>query len=138
VLVVRYNGGHSKKAAKIRQWAKRKEEESHDWRGDNLGKVIKIPDKLTNPEEAYRIHFKEWQKIIKASNKSSDTSRGDFSVACEMLKEGYLSEQIITAMIEQSPAIEIRKASHIRDYAMRTVKAGERILSKLAVKTNNL
>jgi hypothetical protein len=51
-----------------------------------------------------------------------DWSRADWDVCKTMLKSGYAPERIKQAMAQASPAIESRKAGHIRDYCHRTVE----------------
>jgi hypothetical protein len=73
------------------------------------------------PDVAFNTFFNEWSSHYLP--KDLDYSRGDFAVASRMLKEGFDSKDIIESIINNSPNITIRKAGHIEDYAIRTVRA---------------
>jgi hypothetical protein len=76
-----------------------------------------------DPNSIFETYFAQWEDKTRVSSKPYDLSRGDFAVACRMLKDGFTVEQIADAMIRHSPDIETRKANHVEDYSRRTVEA---------------
>jgi hypothetical protein len=84
-------------------------------------------NKRLSAEKAFDLYFYEWSTNVKNNNKTYDVSRGDFAVACRMIKEGYLKDDIIRALILSSPDLVARKGKHANDYAIRTINAAEKV-----------
>ncbi|MDR0571594.1 MAG: RepB family DNA primase [Rickettsiales bacterium] len=126
-------GGDAEKSQALREWAKAKCLRS----GADIADIVKpqtTPRKgegriqRRDPAEVFDQYFDEWSRYVVATGKSMDFSRGDFAVACRMLKEGYSEDQIMSALIHSSPDILKRKNKHIEDYAIRTIKAAARVV----------
>ena len=83
-----------------------------------------------SPAAIYANYFAEWARRVEANGRPKDLSRGDFAVACRMLKEGHGVEQIASAMAMCSPNIEERKDKHIEDYTSRTVLSAMKIVNR--------
>ena len=119
------HGRDATRSQEVRDWARR---HASDRRSERPVRPPKESQQSPggDPTAVFAAYFAEWASAVKASGRSLDISRGDFAVACRMLKEGYDREKIIIALILSSPNIEIRKKNHIEDYATRTVEAAER------------
>jgi hypothetical protein len=114
----------------IRKWAKTMAElaEQEIKEKETSQLVIDAPKTISgkpqkDPSAAYSEYFGQWWRYVGLAGKSEDLSRGDFAVACRMLKEGYSESDIVSALIEKSPNITVRKLNHVEDYARRTVLA---------------
>ena len=119
------DGKHAEKSDEIKAWAIRKhmrEKTENKMETPVLAKLTAGHPGL-RPELAFAKYFMEWRKQADTKQSKVDLSRGDYAVACRMLQEGYLADDIIISMINKSPDIMIRKANHINDYVIRTVKA---------------
>jgi hypothetical protein len=126
-----HSGSHAQKSAEIRAWALAKgmdEEAKLVTRRPPAGFGAKATGKRVEPGLAFSKYYKQWVHYVELSRKELDYSRGDFAVSSRMLNEGYSKDEIINAMIDNSPNIEIRKSNHVEDYATRTVKAAEKAL----------
>ncbi|MDR0676625.1 MAG: RepB family DNA primase [Elusimicrobiota bacterium] len=120
VICHEYSGNHAIKHVKIREWAIKEKEKKPKI---SLGKIFpKNDNKLKKePSTAFLIYFESWLVNTKRYHNEVDLSRGDFAVACRMIKEGYLREDIIISMSNNSPNIKTRKGKHLLDYVTRTV-----------------
>ncbi|MDR2457998.1 MAG: RepB family DNA primase [Clostridiales Family XIII bacterium] len=120
VLCLEYTGIHAEKSFEIRLWAERqivKQSKKPNFKlftNSNLKLIL-------DTERTFLKYFDSWIQNTLRYHKEVDFSRGDFAVACRMIKEGYLREDIIISMIKNSPNIHLRKNKHIQDYATRTV-----------------
>jgi hypothetical protein len=130
VLCHRWSGEQALKTDAIRDWLTRQEnellEQERKIRDEiaDKGDVCMLPQERTMTREAtYTKYYKEWKTRRRESWKPEDVSVGDYAVACRMLKEGYLTKEVEAAMLSCSAAIAIRKAGHIEDYVVRTVRA---------------
>jgi hypothetical protein len=125
VLCWEATGKHAEKMDQIRAWAKAKADEEM-LAGQNKQNDERISSNnsyQSEPGNIFRQYFKQWLYYINKNNKDVDYSRGDFAVTCRMINEGYTKLDIITAIKNNSPDIEIRKRNHIDDYAIRTYNA---------------
>jgi hypothetical protein len=120
-------GEHAEKSDEVRAWAIRKHEKEEYDNNIKTPVLAQLKERSRqpqlNPELAFAKYIMEWLKQVNAKKSKVDLSRGDFAVACRMLKEGYLADDIALSMTNKSPDILIRKASHVDDYVTRTVKA---------------
>jgi hypothetical protein len=127
ILCRKATGLHAEKSYAIRAWAEVQEKKIEKEMKNKKQVHTNVRKKNYNTgldiDSTFNIYFEQWSKHIKNRNKSEDLSRGDFAVACRMLKEGFTKTEIVTAIINNSPNINERKANHIEDYAIRTVKA---------------
>jgi hypothetical protein len=87
---------------------------------------IKFNSNKLDSNEAFKTYFKQWEKHTQLHNNNYDLSRGDFAVVCRMIKEGYSRDDILYALLNYSPNVELRKGMHIIDYANRTIDAAEK------------
>ncbi|MDR2457748.1 MAG: RepB family DNA primase [Clostridiales Family XIII bacterium] len=129
VRCLNHSGIHAQKSAEIRAWALAKdykeEEEANKKKLSICSDSLVKTRKKLDPGQAFVKYYKQWTIYVKFIGKDLDLSRGDFAVASRMLKENYSKQDIMQAIIDHSPNIEIRKPKHIGDYAFRTVMAAE-------------
>ncbi|MDR0571495.1 MAG: RepB family DNA primase [Rickettsiales bacterium] len=130
---VRYRNGtgrHAEKSYEIRAWAANQQVKAIN---KSIISDLSIRYQKRNHVNSSIDHIfnKYFDEFIQHNNNNDiDISLGDFAVASRMLKEGYPNKGIIEAIINNSPNIDIRKANHIENYALRTVLAAERNISK--------
>jgi hypothetical protein len=124
-------GQYAEKSAEIRAWAK-KQANKLDVITDKVqtSKIISTNNAKTLHEAdlAFKKYYAEWHKVVKFQNKNVDFSRGDFSVVCRMIEEGYLETYIYEAILNNSPNIDQRKDNHVEDYIKRTIRAAQRYI----------
>jgi hypothetical protein len=124
VLCREAKGVDAEKSQSLRDWARAKHErEKKDEMANERIPKSKEAKNLKPAGVAFSLYFGQWSRCVKIKGKLMDFSRGDFAVACRMLKEGYSKEEIAIALSENSPDIQSRKINHIEDYIMRTIKA---------------
>ena len=61
-------------------------------------------------------------RVIYLSGGESDISKLDFKVARVASKKGFTENEIAAAIRRYSPNLEARKAGHVEDYIMRTIR----------------
>jgi hypothetical protein len=124
VLCHEYTGDHAKKYIHLIELAK-KELDNLAFTKNKISLIKKYINIDSN--SLFCDYFNSWLQNTMKYNSEIDYSRGDFAVACRMIKEGYSRDDIISAIVLNSPNIEIRKKNHVDDYATRTVDSAIKI-----------
>lgn len=87
---------------------------------DGIKKTAGTWERLVEgPAAKFQRYFQQW--LDNQQGNKPDWSKGDYAVACRMLTEHYRQEDVIAAIVECSPSIDLRKQGHALDYAQRTV-----------------
>jgi hypothetical protein len=138
VLCRTYHGLDADRSAEIRELAMRQEalenqkiigEVNATGPGENESSVSDGKNRkrgLREAGKAFESYYEAWKRFVEFHGKPLDKSRGDFAVSCKMLKLGYSAAETASAIMSHSPDVAERKASHIEDYASRTVRAAAR------------
>jgi hypothetical protein len=124
VLCREYAGNHAKNYIQLIELAKKQLE---DLVFKNRIISFNKKDINLNSDSIFCNYFNSWLQNTMKYNNEIDYSRGDFAVACRMIKEGYSRDDTIRAIVLNSPNIEIRKKNHVDDYASRTVDSAIKI-----------
>lgn len=127
VLCREADGRDAERSSALRDWARAR------CLASSVASAARPPETLQrkrgrrrrDPAAVFELYFAQWSRKVKADGKTMDASRGDFAVACRMLKEGYDKEQIALGMERSSPDIHVRKKNHVEDYVARTISAAE-------------
>lgn len=130
VLCKESTGREAEKSEEMRAWAEERED-AKKRAGMALDRAEAIKTAPRPSQYQYRVtaeaRYKEYMaEWLERQEGNPDWSRGDYGVACRMLKQGYLEQEVADAMANHSPDIENRKGEHIEDYARRTVDAASR------------
>ncbi|MDR0615039.1 MAG: RepB family DNA primase [Lactobacillales bacterium] len=123
--------GIAKNAEQIRKWAskqnesKNKVDNNHDLKSKKDFLKLSLPDNSKSKDTSqikndFSFYWKWW--FDKQLYPQIDYSKGDFAVACMLLRQGYSISSIELAMSECSPEIDKRKGNHKLDYVQRTVR----------------
>jgi hypothetical protein len=129
VKIISYEGKHAQATINIiNKFIHSSEIMPNQNKDDNVSVTNSLinPDyKFTSASSIFSKSWKDWHDYTR----NDDFSRGDFAVSCKMLKLGYSVDDIVMAILSDSPELSKRKTNHEFDYATRTVFAAKKILN---------